>query len=402
MKPKLRSIQPTLVEHEGAHYILLRDPLNLAEGTLLIPQPLAPVLVLCDGSRDITELQMVFEQYTGIKLSPENLEDLILQLDKVLLLDNERSARAIEDSLAGFRSAECRPTALSGSSYPADPNELKLMLENFAGSLPEPNNAHTLRGIISPHIDYQRGGTIYAQVWQQASQAIGEIDLAIIFGTNHMGGNNLFALTRQNYATPFGIVPTASDVVDRLADSIGHEIAFEDELYHRNEHSIELALIWLHHYLAGRKTCELLPVLCGSFDRFINGDDDPAENKEISAVVNFLQEVAKNRRTLVIAAADLAHMGPEFGDSFPIDDAARTEIDRADRELVASMCSSDATKFFSLIKNEKDSRRICGLTPIYLTLRVLGDAHGELCGYNQCPADGANTSLVSICGVVLH
>ncbi len=402
MKPKLRTVQPDFVRHEGAPYVLLRDPLSLAEGTLLIPQPLAPVLVLCDGSRDIAQLQKDFEQYTGIKLTSENLEDMISQLDKMLLLNNERSARAIEASLAGFRSADYRPPALSGGSYPADPKVLKSMLKKYAEALPETTPSNTVRGVISPHIDYHRGGSVYARVWQQASRTIGKIDLAIIFGTNHLGGNNLFALTRQNYATPFGIVPTAVDLVDRLAEYIGHEIAFEDELYHRNEHSIELDLIWLHHYLAGRKTCELLPILCGSFEKFISGANEPSDSKEISAVVDFLQEVTRNRRTLVIAAADLAHMGPAFGDSFQIDDAARTEIDRADRELIASMCSSDAANFFSLIKKEKDARRICGLTPIYLTLRILGNAHGKMCGYDQCPADGTDTSLVSICGVVLE
>jgi AmmeMemoRadiSam system protein B len=334
-------------------------------------------------------------------LPRENLEQVIAQLDEALLLDNERFARACEDSLNGFRAAFCREPSLSGGGYPSEPGELEALLKGYFDSTPEVESSAGIRGVISPHIDFQRGGPVYAQVWQKAARAIEEIDLAIIFGTNHLGGSNLFALTRQNYATPFGILPTAVDAVDRLADAIGHDVAFEDELYHRNEHSIELALVWLHYLLRQRK-CELVPVLCGSFEPFIEENNDPLQNEEILAVIDCLQAEAKNRRTLVIAAADLAHMGPAFGDLSPIEVAGRAEIGEADDALIRAMCSCDAQGFFSEIKAEEDARRVCGLSPIYLTLRVLGEARGEACGYAQCPADEMNASLVSICGVALE
>ena len=401
VNPKIRAVQPNLIEHEGAPYVLLRDPLGILEGTMLMPQPLAPLLALCDGTRDIASLQIALELYSGVRLSRENLEQVIAQLDEALLLDNERFARAREVSLDEFRAVECREPALSGGGYPSEPGKLKTLLKGHFDSVPEADLSAAIRGLVSPHIDFHRGGPVYAQVWQKAARAIEEIDLAIIFGTNHLGGSNLFALTRQNYATPFGILPTAVDVVDRLADAIGHDVAFKDELYHRNEHSIELALVWLH-YLLGQRKCELLPVLCGSFEPFIEWDNDPLQNEEILAVIDCLQTEAKNRRTLVIAAADLAHMGPAFGDLSPIEVAGREEISEADDALIRSMCSCDAQSFFSEIKAEKDARRVCGLSPIYLTLRVLGEARGEACGYAQCPADGVNASLVSICGVVLE
>ena len=394
-------MQPNLINHEGSPYILLRDPLSLAEGVLLLPQPLAPLLVLCDGTRDIMGLLKDLDLYAGIQLPQENLEQVISQLDEALLLDNERFARACADSLAGFRAAECREPALSGIGYPSAPGDLKNLLQDYFDAVPAVESSIGIKGVISPHIDFQRGGQVYAQVWQKAARAIEEIELAIIFGTNHLGGGNLFALTRQNYATPFGIFPTAVNVVDWLANAIGHGVAFEDELHHRNEHSIELALVWLH-YLLGERQCELVPVLCGSFELFIEGDADPLQNEEISSVVDCLRDVTQSRRTLVIAAADLAHMGPAFGDLNHVGIAERAKISMADDELVKAMCSCDAEGFFSEIKAERDARRICGLAPIYLTLRVLGELHGEACGYAQCPADEMNASLVSICGVVLE
>lgn len=405
MKPKLRPVQPTLIEHEGNPYIVLSDPLRLSEDNIAIPHPLAPLLQLCDGTRDLPTLQTAFELRTGIHLEQRIVEEIIGQLDESLLLDSERFANARDSITTQFRSAPARPPALAGAGYSDDPDELRDMLSYYLKGIPSESQVEKcpdrVRGVISPHIDFQRGGPVYAQTWSEAIEAIGDIELAVIFGTNHYGGYRLFTLTRQNYATPWGILPTATNIVDRIADELGEAPAFEDELHHRNEHSIELALIWLHYFL-GDKNCELVPILCGSFEHFIYKDEDPSQNKDISAVVNCLQEVIGQRRTIVVAAADLAHMGPAFGDQHPIDTQERASIHTADDKLIKSMCSADAEGFFAQIQKEGDRRRICGLAPIYMTLRILEDSQGEATGYMQCPADQIDGSLVSICGVSLR
>ena len=42
----------------------------------------------------------------------------------------------------------------------------------------------TIRGLVSPHIDYQRGGLVYAQVWRAAAQAAREAELREREGSN--------------------------------------------------------------------------------------------------------------------------------------------------------------------------------------------------------------------------
>ncbi len=73
-----------------------------------------------------------------------------------------------------------------------------------------------------------------------------------------------------------------------------------------------------------------------------------------------------------------------------------------DRELLTRMCAGDAPGFFQAIRQVEDRNNICGLAPIYLTLRALGGVDGEPAGYELCPADAAGTSVVSVCGVTLH
>ncbi len=402
MKPKLRAVQPSLIEHEGAPFILLRDPLSLAEGSLLIPQAVGPLLLLCDGGRDINELEQAFGEYTGIQLPQGFMEQMIAKLDDMFLLDNGRSEEAVNTALEAFRAAGHRVPALSGGGYPSDAGELRLLLSSYIEGHTVEEPSGLVRGIISPHIDYHRGGAVYAQVWQKAALAIENAERVIIFGTNHNGGKNLFGFTRQDYSTPLGVISTDVDTVDRIAGIIGHDLAFEDELYHINEHSIELALVWLQYYLGNNSSCQLIPILCGSFERFVHGEQEPYFDHEIEALIDCLKDVASSRRTVVVAAADLAHMGPAFGDPTPLSEVQKKSIGEADAQLLESMCLSDSDAFYAAIKNERDSRRICGLAPIYLTLRLVGEANGDVCGYDLCPADPMNTSVVSICGVVLE
>ena len=68
---------------------------------------------------------------------------------------------------------------------------------------------------------------------------------------------------------------------------------------------------------------------------------------------------------------------------------------------MAAMCGADAEGFFQGIQEEQDARKICGLTPIYLALRLMGaKVAGERLSYEQCAADSAGTSFVSIAGVM--
>jgi AmmeMemoRadiSam system protein B len=404
MNPKLRAVQPRLIQHDGNPYILLSDPLGLAEGTVAVPQALAPLLALCDGTRNVGALRMGFELRTGIPLGGLIVEQIVSHLDEALLLDNERFTRAYEVALGEFRTAPCRPPTLAGGSYPTAPDDLRDVLSQYVATVPGGSKeglSAGIRGLISPHIDFARGGPVYAQVWSSTAQAIADVELVIIFGTDHLGGGNLFTLTKQNYSTPWGVLPTDGDIVDRVADAIGRDGAFQDELHHKKEHSIELASVWLHYFL-GDRICKLVPILCGSFEKFMGDGGGPSQDGQIATVVEILQRASKSRRTLVVAAADLAHMGPTFGDRYPIDAGWQARITAADAELIKAMCSSDAEVFFSQIKREGDSRRICGLAPIYMTLRLLGDSEGESSGYAQCPADALNASLVSICGVTLR
>jgi predicted class III extradiol MEMO1 family dioxygenase len=72
-----------------------------------------------------------------------------------------------------------------------------------------------------------------------------------------------------------------------------------------------------------------------------------------------------------------------------------------DAESIAAICRGDAAGFLELSRAERDRRKVCGLSPIYMALKLVGEARGESVGYAQCPADVTGGSLVSIVGAVL-
>ncbi|HJO83812.1 MAG TPA: AmmeMemoRadiSam system protein B, partial [SAR202 cluster bacterium] len=98
----------------------------------------------------------------------------------------------------------------------------------------------------------------------------------------------------------------------------------------------------------------------------------------------------------------LAHVGPAFGDRLPLDADARSNLATADQKSIDAILAGDPEAFLDLSRQEEDARKICGLSAIYLTLRLLQGAQGEAFGYDQCPADDQNGSAVSIVGALLY
>jgi len=400
MNLKLREIRTQPFEQSGQRGFILSDPLGLSNKALFVPDALAGLLILMDGTRDIRTVRTGFELRTGIPLGDSLLEQLVSQLDEALFLENERYTRAYEMALSDFRNGISRPPVLAGNCYPPDTGELTAFLQRYFDEAGSSGLEHTdkVQGLISPHIDFARGAHIYAKVWSQARDAVKQAELVVILGTDHNDGNSRITLTPQSYETPWGIIPTARDIVQDLAYEIGDD-ALLHEFHHRNEHSIEVAAIWLH-YLLGDKPCNLLPILCGSFQPFIEQNQSPREARHIESTIEVLERVSKRCRTIIVAAADLAHMGPVFGDPFPLDVASKTRMARQDEELMASINRGDAEDFFAMIAGEGDCRHICGVPPIYIALSVLGGIEGTTLGYAQCPASDDGTSLVSICGTI--
>jgi AmmeMemoRadiSam system protein B len=403
VNPKLREIEIHPIQHQGQEMLLLRDPLHLSDKQIAVPRPLGLLLALMDGTRDSESLEAALKVRAGVRLAAGLLEKLLEDMDSALLLENERFQEARSAALKSYRQAPYRPLTLDVGGLPPTPELARAELQGYLDALPSPDSlgVPVVRGLISPHIDYQRGGAVYAEVWRAGTKAASEAELVIMLGTDHQGSAGTLTFTEQSYATPWGVLPTDLGMVRALAAELGEEASFAEELHHRGEHSIELAASWLH-FVRGGEPVPMVPILCGHFGAFVEGHADPAGHEPFAVAVRALREAMDSRRTLVVAAADLAHVGPAFGDSYGLDFIGKAQLRSADERLLETIYAGDARAFFELLRAEGDRRHVCGLPPIYLTLRLLGEVRGRPAGYALCPADTRGTSAVTIAGVTLH
>lgn len=404
-KPRLRPLDFQSVVYQGQQVWYLRDPQQLSQYQIFMPPALAQMLIYLDGTHTPQEIHAALCAQLGAQLDFKIVEDALLQLDEACLLENERTQKRLDELKAEYHAQPHRPPALAELSYPGTPSILAHKLENYSNGDDLSNWQPWFgRGIISPHIDYQRGGPVYAKVWQRAKTAVLDADLVLIFGTDHNGGSGTFTLTRQAYATPYGVLPTDTALIDKVADAIGPEAAYAEELHHRKEHSVELTAVWLHHiyHQAGADPKPMIPILVGSFHHFVHNGGHPAQDETLMTAIETLKQETKGKKVLAVASVDFAHVGPNFGDHFPMDPQRRATLRQTDNLLVQSIIRGDASGFYDQIAAVQNKNRICGFSPIYLMMRYLGTTEGVQIAYDQCSADEEDTSLVSIAGILLE
>jgi len=390
------------LDHDGVPSLALHDPLGLADGTLIVPRAIAPLLALCDGSRPAEALADDLRRLHGLRVQPDLVARLLAMLASARLLEDDGAADAMAARLAAYHAAPHRPPSHAGAAYPDDPRVLRAQLDGWLASAGGPaDDAPPVFpfGLVSPHIDYGRGGPVYAAAWRYAARAAREADVAVIIATDHYGPSGTITPTRQHYATPLGVLPTDALAVDALAAASGTAAAFEGELRHATEHAVELVAVWLQHVRgAVAPPLPLIPILVGGFGHFRSDPGEPARDPRLGAFLQALRGAIAGRRAIVVASGDLAHVGPAFGG--PAHGAAEyAALQRVDEALIDRMASGDADGFFAQIQAVDNGNNVCGVAPIWLTMRAVGARRGTSLGYAQCPTDAADASRVSVCGI---
>lgn len=400
--PRLRSVEAFPAVVSGQEVLCLRDPQQYSEVVVYMPAQTASILGLFDGQHSLLDIQEAFARRFGSLLFREQLLQVIQSLDDHLLLDSPRFAahRAkVEDD---FRRSRSRTVMLAGKSYPLEAAALRQQLESTftategPGATPPSPSAATLSGMVVPHIDFARGGPCYAWGYREL-EGVPPVDRWVILGTVHAPIARAFALTRKDFETPLGMVETDREFVDHLLAAVGNEY-LEDELAHRAEHSIEFQAVFLRHRTPSAHPVRIVPILCGSLHQFVEDRRSPSEGREIEAFLAAVRDTMARLggRSLVLASADLAHVGPRFGDPHQITPGQLREVADADREMLAAVEAGDPEAFFQAVARDGDRRRICGLPPIYAALRALPGVRGRLLRYSQWPDPQGTVTFAAI------
>jgi hypothetical protein len=313
-------------------------------------------------------------------------------------VDGERARQR-----AAFLGAPTRPAFLAGRSYDGEPDALAATL---AGQFEPPDGPGPIgpprdilvRGLVAPHIDFSRGGPGYAWAYRTLAEAR-DADCFIVVGTAHAGlDGHSFAATAKAFETPFGPLEVDREVLDAVTRRAPADL-FAAEPAHRSEHSIEFQAVWLQYLRrAGGGERRIVPLLASFAHECLLRGKSPAGQPEIDAVLDALRDAMATipRRYCIVAGADLAHVGPRFGDEWR---AGRTELARVqseDRALLAPVVRADAEGFFAEALRQQDRNRICGLSPIYALLRLLPGGAGRLLHYGQWPDPEGAVTFASV------
>jgi MEMO1 family protein len=385
--PRLRPVEAFPIRMNGEDFVCLQDPQNLAEQPVFLNQTLVFLVSRMDGEHTLRDIQADYFRASGDILSMEDLESLVNQLDEQHYLDGPRFESFYRTLVTDFQNAPSRPTRHAGTAYEAGHEPLLAQLASYfahpegPGTELSPDPSKRLRGLISPHIDFSRGGPTYAHAYATLTRHPGA-DTFVIFGTCHTPMPQRFSIGSKDYDTPLGPARIDQEFVSRLSRTLNG--AYSHEFPHRGEHSIEFQAVCLKYVFGEDRAFRIVPILVGSFHDLLTDGKDPAQDPEIRNVVEAVRELAGAAGALcVVAGADLAHVGRRFGDpSGPSREYLR-EVEREDRRFLELVEKGDSEGVFKSIAADRDRRRVCGYPPIYMTLRCIDRPQGELLQYRQ-------------------
>lgn len=390
-RPCLRALESFPVEQDGKRLIGLRDPSGFTEQVALLPIPALDIVSLFDGEHSLAEIHGVVSARHGPEAPGlEAIAGFAARLDEAGFLDSPAFAERRRQVEAGWLATPVRRAAHAGGAYAEEPDALRSQIDGFflepgGPGLPKRGTGQAdLRGLVAPHIDFHRGGPTYAWAYRALLER-SDADLFVIIGTCHAGMPDPFAATLKPYDTPFGPAEADRGFFDAVRRRYRHDL-LASETAHRSEHSIEFQAVLLRRLL-GDRPFTILPVLASFLHEAVWNGGEPEADPRVPRFLGALGDAiaGSDRKVCVIAGVDLAHVGPRFGDAEPNTPEFLDRVERDDRQMLEPVLAAEPGPFFESVAADGDRRRICGLSPIYVFLRALPGARGELLRYSQWP-----------------
>jgi MEMO1 family protein len=403
-----RSIDLFPIESNGRRLIGLRDRGDLAAPTICLDELGRRVASLLDGGRSARAVCAAYSLRWAERPREGEVLELVAALDDANLLESERYRQRCSAEREAFRAEPERLAIHAGGAYPGRPDELRTFLDDWyhhpdgPGGPPGELGLAAARALIAPHIDLHRGGATYAWTYRALAETR-PADVYVLLGTCHNSMSMPLAAIRKPYATPFGPAPVDYDLLDALEAAYDGDL-YADELRHRTEHSLEFQAVYLRALgLVGEGAGRVVPLLCGSLHEWVEPEQSPLSAAPVRDALAALRTAfaTAGGRVCLLAGADLAHVGPQFGDPWLVSAAQSERVGRDDRAMLEFICRGDAEGFYRQVMLDHDARRICGLAPIYYLLALLGPASGRCVKYSQW-VDGGGRGAVTYAGVLFE
>ncbi len=223
-------------------------------------------------------------------------------------------------------SSRVRPARFAGSWYPAQPNTLQQLLDDFMRQA-FPVGDVSPRGIVVPHAGIVYSGPVAASAYAALDR---DYDVVVLLGTSHRYRfDTLSVYAGKSLETPLGPLPVHRAIAATL---LAHEeCSFIPEV-HEQEHSLEMQYPFVRYRLGG---IPVVPIMAAS--------------EHSAGVAETISDAVRShaQKPLFIASTDLSHYHPyeeaQRLDRRTADAIAAGAIDALDEE---SLCGKPSVKLF--------------------------------------------------------
>ena len=410
---KLRTFPMPVQGPDGKQQVVmgLADAQQISGKVVATHPAVQHLLPLMDGSRSLD--QIVGEVGRGLTI--EALQSLVAQLDDAALIHGPNFEALEAKMRADFDASDTLPPASSAQFADAlvmqklgqdatdeqkaeqGPALMREIFDQWMDKALENADKPTFDelpvAIVAPGNEYARSWINYAAVWGRLRVA-DRPDRVIILGTNHFGSGTGVVGCDKAYETPLGTCPLDAAFKAALDEKLGKEGA--EKLYahrfdHEREHSIELQIPWIQHCLGAGEDGSFVPV----YGVLVH---DPARNAgasydgqglDLEAFVDALRGALGEvgGRSLVVASADLSHVGPAFGDpqalsgDSPEAAEARNNVAKQDQELLKMLVEGKADELVSSLAWQQNPTRWASTGALVAAAKATSPARGEVLNY---------------------
>lgn len=428
--PKLRPIRAFGAQQQDGKMMLgLADARQITDQMIFVSPAFQAILPMMTGEKTIDAI--VAE--VGRGLTRPVMESLVAQLDRAGLLEGPTFDALHSKMKKEFDSLSHLPPASTAAMADAlvqqefgeqttdaqkaehAPRKLREMLESWTkqvmDQVPDPSFDVLPRAIIAPHLDYFRGWPNYAHAYGRL-RVVDRPDRVVILGTNHFGMGTGVTACDKGFETPLGICEYDAgfaDLVKKNLPGAQSEQLFQHRYDHEREHSIELHIPWVQHVFAAKG---------GSHPKVFSAlVHDPCPNNGESydnkglGILPFVEAMKKAiesapGKTLIVASADLSHIGATFGDQQTYvgdtDEAKafREKIHRHDMEMLQLISEGKAEELVASMAWQQNPTRWCSVGNIVAAIKITGAKNVKMLNY-LAAGDDQGQALVSSCAAAI-
>ena len=259
-----------------------------------------------------------------------------------------------------------RKSAVSGTFYPNDCEEIHHYIEHFTKTMPNMSCRATPRALIVPHAGYIYSGFTANLAYNLVASKSPDITRVVVLGPSHRVALEGASIALYDaFQTPCGNIVIDTNFSQELKNRFEF-IHFVPDAH--NEHSTEVQMPFIHHYFPQASVIELVYGQIAS-----------------EALSSLIDVLLKDEETLVVVSTDLSHFYTQK-EAMALDNICIKAIDARNldlldeceacgiigvKALVASALTNDLQPHFldyrTSFERSKDASNVVGYTAFVFT-----------------------------------